>query len=163
MRTVLFVCTANICRSPMAAAIFNALAEDDGLPFRARSAGVAALEGAGLAPPAADTLTEIGVPVNPEHVARRVSAEAVADADLVLAMTPRHAEDLRRLFEAEAGKIFSLAEYVGDGSGMGISDPYGQGTAAYRASVRQLLAYLEPLVARLEAQSQRNQTNQRHG
>lgn len=44
MKKVLFVCTANVCRSPMAAAIFNALAEDRDLPFRAESTGVAALE-----------------------------------------------------------------------------------------------------------------------
>ena len=42
-KKVLFVCTANVCRSPMAEAIFNALAEERGLLWRAESAGVAAL------------------------------------------------------------------------------------------------------------------------
>ena len=61
MKKVLFVCTANVCRSPMAQAIFNALAEDSGLPFRAESAGTAALEGALMAPNAVAVLEEAGV------------------------------------------------------------------------------------------------------
>jgi Low molecular weight phosphotyrosine protein phosphatase len=42
VKKVLFVCTANTCRSPMAQAIFDALAEDEGLPFRVESAGTEA-------------------------------------------------------------------------------------------------------------------------
>lgn len=137
----------------MAEAIFDALAEDVGLPFKARSAGLAALEGAPAAPRAAKTLAEIGVYINPGHAARQVSEEAVAGAELVLAMTPRQTEDLRRLFVAQAGRIHSLAEYVGDGPDASVSDPYGHTSTAYRASARQLLWYLEPLVARLEAQA----------
>lgn len=49
---MLFVCTANICRSPMAAGIFEALSGDSGLPFEARSAGTAALVGEPAAPEA---------------------------------------------------------------------------------------------------------------
>ena len=45
MKKVLFVCTANTCRSPMVQAIFDTLAEDEGLPFRAESVGTEALEG----------------------------------------------------------------------------------------------------------------------
>jgi protein-tyrosine phosphatase len=61
LKKVLFVCTANICRSPMAEAIFNALAEDRGLEFRAESAGVAALRDEPMAPNASAALEEIGV------------------------------------------------------------------------------------------------------
>jgi protein-tyrosine phosphatase len=47
---VLFVCTANVCRSPMAEAIFDSLASEADLPWKARSAGVAALVGEPIAP-----------------------------------------------------------------------------------------------------------------
>ena len=60
MKKVLFVCTANVCRSPMAHAIFNALAEDEGPPFRADTAGPAAREGEPMAPNAAAALEEVG-------------------------------------------------------------------------------------------------------
>jgi protein-tyrosine phosphatase len=50
IKQILLVCTANVCRSPMAEAIFNALAEERGLAWRAESAGVAALEGEDITP-----------------------------------------------------------------------------------------------------------------
>ena len=60
-KKVLFVCTANICRSPMAEAMFNALAEDKGLPFRAESAGVMALVDEEIEDADENTLPEIMV------------------------------------------------------------------------------------------------------
>ena len=147
MRTMLFVCTANICRSPMAEAIFNALAEDAGSSYRARSAGLAAPEGASAASRAAQTLAEIGVSMDPRHAARQVNEVVVEGADVVLAMTPRQAVELRRLFGGHASKIYALAEYVGGGPDAGIADPYGHAQAAFRSCARQLLGYLEPLVS----------------
>ena len=61
IKKVLFVCTANVCRSPMAAAIFNALAEDTALSARAESVGVAALSGKPLSPDADTALQELGI------------------------------------------------------------------------------------------------------
>ncbi len=60
-KKVLFVCRANICRSPMAEAIFNAVAEDRGLAYRAASAGVAALVDEDMAPNARAALEELGI------------------------------------------------------------------------------------------------------
>ena len=150
MRKILFVCTANICRSPMAAAMFNALAEDGGLPFRAESAGTAALEGNPMAENAQEALGEVGI--YPEaHSARQVSEDMLEAADLVLAMGPRHVAALRKNFgDLSAGKLHTLPEYAsGSPSEEGIPDPYGHTITAYRASVRQLLGYVEPLLGRL--------------
>src|SRR5918998_5023969 len=96
LKKVLFVCTANICRSPMAQAIFDALAEDGDLPFRAESAGTAARMGRDIAPNAVAALEEAGIYPGPHH-ARRVDAGMVEEAELVLAMPPKHAATLRRL------------------------------------------------------------------
>jgi len=60
VKKVLFVCTANTCRSPMAQAIFDTLAEDEGRPFRAESAGTEALEGTTIAEKAVAALEEGG-------------------------------------------------------------------------------------------------------
>lgn len=147
MRTILFVCTANICRSPMAEAVFNALAEDTGSPYRAKSAGLAALVGAPAASDAVQALLEIGVLLDPRHAARQVDEVMVAGADVVLTMTPRQTVELRKLFGHHAHKIHALAGYVGRGPNVGVPDPYGHTQAAYRASARQLLGYLEPLVS----------------
>lgn len=60
MRKIFFVCTANICRSPMSETIFNVLAKDVGLPFYAESAGVPALKGRPMAEKSEVVLAELG-------------------------------------------------------------------------------------------------------
>jgi protein-tyrosine-phosphatase len=57
----LFVCTANTCRSPMAQAIFDTMAEDEGPRFRTESAGTEALEGTAIVENAAAALEEAGI------------------------------------------------------------------------------------------------------
>ncbi len=145
---VLFVCVANICRSPMAQAIFDALAEDEGLPLRAESAGTAALEGRPIAPNAMSALEEVGIyPVS--HSARRVSEAMVGEAEVVLAMTPQHAATLRQLGSNPARGIHPLPEYAMGIPGEGIPDPYGLTMAAYRSTLRQLYEHMEHVVKRL--------------
>src|ERR687890_412206 len=149
-RQILFVCTANVCRSPMAEAIFNALAGERGLAWRAESAGVAALVGEDITPNARAALDEVGIYAN-EHRARQVGEEMLGEADLVLGMGPRHVATLRRRFGDHSERVFPLPEYaLGASSEEGIPDPYGQTMTAFRASVRQLLEHIEGLVKRLE-------------
>jgi protein-tyrosine phosphatase len=149
-RQILFVCTASICRSPMAEAIFNALAEERGLPYRAASAEVAALEGEDITPNAHAALEEVGI-YAPTHRARQVGEAMLREADLVLVMGPRHLATLRRRFEDLSERVYTLPEYaLGASTEEGIPDPYGQTMTAFRASVRQLLEYVEGLVGRLE-------------
>lgn len=149
MMKVLFVCKANVCRSPMAEAIFNALAADTGAPYEARSAGVAALVDKTMAPYAKVALEEVGIYAN-GHRARQVNEAMLQDADLVLAMTPPQAVSLRRIPNASFAKIYTLTEYaIGAPDREGISDPYGQPLAAYRASIRRILECVDLLVDRL--------------
>lgn len=143
---VLFVCTANVCRSPMSEAIFNALADDAELPFHAESAGIAALEGEPMAPKAREALEEIGICAE-NHRARQIGEEMLEEADLVLAMTPQHVAELRRLFEGS--RVRTLPEYAGASGENGITDPYGSSMIAYRASARQISEYLSRVVKNL--------------
>src|SRR5829696_10354217 len=102
---ILFVCTANVCRSPMAEAIFNALAEERGLAWRAESAGVAALVGEDITPNARSALDEVGIYTG-EHRARQVGEEMLEEADLVLAMGPRHVATLRERFGDLSERVY---------------------------------------------------------
>ena len=133
----------------MAEAIFNALAEDRQLHFRARSSGVAALENEPMAPNARAVLEEIGIPAG-DHRATQVSESVLREADLVLTLSPQHMAQLRKRYSSLSHKIHTLPEYVsgtpGDDS---ISDPYGQAMTAYRASVYQLVGYIDSLVEAL--------------
>ena len=150
MKRILFVCTANICRSPMAEAIFNALAEDSDLPFRAESAGTAALEGRPMAPKAVAALEEMGIYPD-DHRARQVSEAMIEESELVLTMSPQHSATLSLLSRHPSRKkIYILPQYaIGASVGEGIPDPYGHTMVAYRSSVRQLYEYVQHTVDRL--------------
>ena len=136
----------------MAAALFNALAEDRGLSYRAESAGVAALQGKPMARNAREALEEVGVRTDGHH-ARQVSREMLQEANLILTMGPRHVAELSRRFGLlENG--YTLKEYAGGAPDEEeISDPYGYTKLAYRASVRQLFEYVERVLDRLERES----------
>jgi len=149
-KNVVFICTANVCRSPMAEAIFDALAEERGLGWRAASAGVAALEGEDIIPKARAALEELGIYAE-SHRARQVSEAMLEEADLVLVMGPRHVRALRRSFGSLAERVYTLPQYAtGTATEEGIPDPYGHTMTAFRTSVRQLLSYIEKVVERLE-------------
>lgn len=146
---VLFVCTANVCRSPMAEAVFNALASDAGMPYEARSAGTAALVGELMTPHAREVLEEAGVYPG-EHRARQVDAAMMEGADLVLAMTPQQAAALRHLSAVDPRRINTLLGYAYAAPDTeGIADPYGQPISAYRASVRRIIEVVDRVVSRL--------------
>ena len=94
-KVILFVCRANVCRSPMAEALFNALAGVGRLGWRAESAVVAALEGEDVRPSAGAAREEVGIHAG-GHRARQVDGGMLKEADLVLAMSPRQVAALRR-------------------------------------------------------------------
>lgn len=147
---VLFVCRANVCRSPMAEAIFNALAEDGDLPLWAASAGIAALAGEDMAPNSRAALEEVGIYAR-RHRARQVGEAMLEEADLVLAMSPRQVATLCRHLGSLSDRVYTLPEYaLGAPPEEGIPDPYGHTMTAYRASMRQLLECVDGLIERLE-------------
>ncbi len=153
MKKVLFVCTANVCRSPMAQELFNALAEDGGLPFRAESAGTAALVGRPMAENALAALEEAGIYPQVAHSARQVDETMLEEVELVLAMTPQHAATLRRIGGHPPGGpprgIHTLPEYATGVAGEGIADPHGLTMAAHRNTLRQLYEHVERVADRL--------------
>ncbi len=149
MKKVLFVCTANVCRSPMAVGIFNALAGERNLQVRAESAGVAALAGEPPARLARQVVGEMGVDIG-EHRARQVDESMIEDAHLTLTMTPQHQAALHQSSGRLSGKIHTLPAYAAGDANGGIADPYGHDLLAYRASARNILRYAELAVERLQ-------------
>src|SRR5215218_3516437 len=93
---LLFVCSGNTCRSPIAEAIARQQAAERALDIEAASAGVSAWDGA----PASDGALLVGMEHRVdlgEHRSRQLTKEIVADSDLILAMGPQHLERIDAL------------------------------------------------------------------
>jgi len=146
MKIILFVCTGNLCRSPMAEALMNE--QLAGAKVRARSAGTWAADRA--QPPAYTVLVmaERGLDVR-GHRAHNVTAADMASASLVLAMTRHHVEALRLDFPAHVGKVHLLSEMAG--RHFDVPDPFGSSLAVYRQTADIIAAILEQGYERIMA------------
>jgi protein-tyrosine-phosphatase/phosphohistidine swiveling domain-containing protein len=122
---VLFVCTGNTCRSPMAEQIARQVFQREGLwGLSVSSRGLMPGFGA-MSPESASAMARLGFQPGP-HVARELTEEDVRSADLILVMEKFHAWDILRLFPEAASKVALFMEFAGLGK-EGIQDPIGGG------------------------------------
>ena len=143
-RVVLFVCLGNSCRSPFAEALFNKLAEERGVEWRALSAGLEP----GLETPrsAIRAAREFGVDLT-GHTPRAVTAKLLETVDLVLAMEDWQKDEMSRVYPHCMDKIYTLTEYVGESGN--IPDPYLSSHATYMQVYRQINRLVGKLVEKL--------------
>jgi len=134
MRRLLFVCTGNTCRSPVAEHLFRILADEANLAATASSAGVEAVPGAPLSRGAEAVFAARGIGPVP-HRARRVDAASVSGADAVYVMERAHLDELILRFPESSAKISTLRN-------SDVADPVGSTAAVYEdcaASIEQAL------------------------
>ncbi len=146
MKTVLFVCTGNTCRSPMAEAIYNHMAQENGLSetHQALSAGIYPVPGDPATAGAVQAVrTLLGAELN-AHASRLLDYDDMKKAWLVLAMTRRHVESIRDAFPDLEDRVFTLKEFAGyDLRDLDISDPFGTSDEDYLSCAREIQTALE--------------------
>ncbi len=139
MAHILIVCTANICRSPLVEAMLRRSLHED--PSRAdwtvSSAGTWAQFERGAARYSQKIGKRIDLDLS-EHVAKMITADMVAEADLVLVMTSNHKEGIQydREFREHAHKVFLMSEMIE--RSYDVVDPYGGPADGYEDMYREV-------------------------
>jgi protein-tyrosine-phosphatase len=156
VRTVLFVCHANTCRSVMAHVLLEKLLRERAVEgtVRVRSAGVGNVARDGMIPSldARIVLREDGIHLAEDTLTStdlRRHRHLVAEADLILTMTAHQKVAVSAFAEAAGRPLYTLREFAGEAGD--IEDPVLQGEAKYRACRDEILACLERSFERLVA------------
>ncbi len=146
---LLFVCSGNTCRSPMAAAIARRLLGERGWAHvRVESAGTSAIAGAPASANAIAVAGEHGLDLS-AHRSQPLTLEKLEWADVILAMGPGH---LAHIAGLGAGHRVSLVTDFVDGpdAGTPVADPFGGDLDEYRHTFEQLFDAVSSVVRRLE-------------
>ncbi len=150
MKTILFICTGNVCRSPMAEGLFRK-ATGGNNEFRVFSAGIGAVDGQPPTPHSVTAMRELGIDISNQR-SRALTGELVRQADYIFAMTHAHVDTISLLYPGAADKTFLLREFdeAVPSFEKDISDPIGCSYEVYshcreqiQQSIKSLLKFME--------------------
>lgn len=150
---ILFVCTGNTCRSPMAEGIFKALLKDNNIDnINVSSAGISTFEGDSANEKAIYTLRNKGIDIK-SHKSRQITKEIIENSDLILTMTKSHKRMILNALPEYLNKVFTIKEYVYinnneelTGKNLDIADPYGLDYNIYEKCAAEIEENLKKII-----------------
>ncbi len=149
VRQVVFVCTGNICRSPMAEYLLRTRLGPD-TEWQVASAGVSAVDGLPPSRPAVLVMKEFGVNIA-GHRSRLLTDSVVRPADLLVAMTAAHHRDIVQQFPFSKANVYLLKTFLPGGPEGDVMDPIGLSDDVYRAVRDEIDVALSGLIAFMHA------------
>ena len=146
MKKILFVCTGNTCRSPMAEAILRNYNRPD---IEVKSAGVYAYGGEAASANAVKMLDKHNIKHN--HASSSLKVEDIKWATYILTMTESHKQLIALSYPQAIEKTFTLKEFVDETcEDRDISDPFGGNEQIYEQTFQELSLWIEKLVEKLK-------------
>ncbi|HWA87927.1 MAG TPA: low molecular weight protein arginine phosphatase [Opitutus sp.] len=145
---VLVVCTANICRSPMAAGLLQHALAAQPEPLRSMkvsSAGIAAREGDAVSENSVIALRKVGIDIS-RHVSRPVTQALLNDSAVVVCMTELHRAMIQLQADPAPKHVYLLCEFMPPGSAREIADPYGSSLKTYEICRDEIVEAIPSLV-----------------
>ena len=149
-KLILFVCTGNICRSPMAEHLFKDILPRNAA-WRAQSAGLMASQGQRASTAAVATMRELHLSIS-SHRSQPVTRDLIDDAFCIVVMTRSHASLLGSSFSDALDRVHLLRSFDPDAGDNDVDDPIGMGLSVYRqarntirSAMPGLLQYLNDL------------------
>lgn len=139
---ILFVCTGNTCRSPIAEGVLRDMAKREQLPYVVLSAGLRAFPGAPVSRESVEAALLLEPPVDiATHKARTLKVEYMEASDVVITMTEDLKARVQSAFPKMAYKVYTLNEIAKE-SGE-VADPYGASSAVYETCAKQIQQLIE--------------------
>lgn len=131
---ILFVCTGNTCRSPIAQAMASYLAGKMDVTIEADSAGLMVIPGSKVSKYSVDAVTEYGIDIS-SHIPKAITSELLDNADLIITMTKAQKDLIIKSIPYYSEKVKNLGEYSINGD---ITDPYGADFNTYKECAMQI-------------------------
>ena len=143
MDNIIFICTGNTCRSPMAEGLFRAHGGEEKTGLAAVSAGLFTQDGIPASDNAVTAAKELGADIS-AHRSRMLTHEIAQSARYLVCMTGAHYDRVCEMFPDCADKVFTLTQ-------RDVSDPFGGDLETYRRAAAEIDAGVRSIIERLSA------------